>query len=386
MPRPRDPDIPRVESDTYKLGYARAERGQWVVYISTKRVSTGLRATKENVDRVKKIIDREVQARRLGGPTPASLGATQVPSLYSAVERWHAEHIDANPNLSRSYRQGVKDAIAMFMGDADMPLGIHPGIVPAVVDRFSRIKARGGYADSTVARALAHWKRIFGWCQSMGWITANPIDRLSVPSAKAKPKGKRRYTPTETRRIMREAYHRDPELYRLLFFLWSTGMRIHEAIDMRWADISEHSIEIRGKGYNGEKRLRTFTLPPLAEGPHPVAKWRRRIDWILREQMREASERRRGTDRVWRWSDQNSARKVLNAAKEAVDVPTNDRRSFHTLRAMAIHHMRHELGFAKGFVGRICGNSDAVIDAHYDRDLETGEALRYIEDVVKGRK
>lgn len=384
MPRPRDPDITRIESDTYRRGYAREYKGQWVIFLGSRKIYTGLRPVPATIPKVKRRLDAEIEAD-MSGTSTAPVSVQSVPTLWEAVARWYDEHVEGNREMGRSMRQNVVHAIRAFKGEADISLGATPGTVAALADRFSRLKRDCGYAPNTIGAYLRIWKRIFSWTVGMGWLASNPIDMVIVPPPKRLPREKRRYTWRETlgiARVVRSQVYGE-ERYRLMLWQLATGMRIGETLDMRWSDFRDGTLEIRGKGYKGQKRMRLYPVPPPQSGPSAVAKWTRRMDWILREQRRLSADLP-DPDRVWRWTASASLRSAFDKAKSAAGIETSDGRLIHTFRAMASHRFRHTLGFSREYTARICGHSEAVMQSSYDRDLEASEHARIIRDILQG--
>lgn len=376
MGRRPDPKVPRIKSRKYALGYARACRGKWKIFIGSRRFLTPYRATMENADAVRAEIDRrfeQVEAEKAA----AAAGVTPAPSLYAAVDMWYAEFIADNPRTMQSYRDSIRTALLAYSPEGqDMPLENSPACVERLARRMIDIRSRRSDADGTARRYLQTWKRIFTWCVAMGWIPRNPVAMMSLPTPPVKSDARRQYTPAELEAILAAADRINPEFRRLLDFLLLTGMRISEALGMKWEDVTPAGMKIFGKGQKGEKAVRYFPLREFDGGPL--------ADWM--EQIRRILNAQRGLPNggyVWKWPKRHLATYVFDQVRDAVGIAKEGGRAFHTFRAMAEHRMQFDLGLPPAYTARLVGHSVTVAETRYkiiaDADL-MGDVLERLQD------
>lgn len=438
MARPRDPNKRRIESDTYRAGYAVEMGGEWVVRVSSVKRRTGLQATDENVPAVKRIIDQTVEAYRAGqtvGKSLATVAAAQqataatTPSLYTAASMWYDIFIAQKPNLGQAYRNRSWTMILAYTPPGrDIPLDDSRECVERLVRHFSAVKAhvaqvgyepagrqleqaeqarRADQSQNTTRQRLILWKRICRWMVAMGYIRSNPIDLIEIPKGKRRTQELRQYSPAEYDTLIRRLFLIDRETWLLVLWLRFTGMRIHEALGMRRDDIAAGILTIRGKGYEGEKRVRRLPLRWYpAEDRSPVAKWQRVLVAILEAQLREPrrltelyaaadrtgrisiAARRRNFQRghIWGRVASSSYLDILNEAKQQAGIRTEDdiTRAFHAFRAMAEHLMKHVLRLPRDLMLEITGHTAEVHEGHYAIDLSGAELLNELDRLVSG--
>lgn len=123
---------------------------------------------------------------------------------------------------------------------------------------FAQSLIEAGLAPISCARTLAAAKSLFGFCQRMHYLAANPATELALP----------RYENRLAERIMPEQDVREmlaactePRDRVLLHLLYSAGLRVSEACHLRWRNLRAHGDagQITVFGKNG--RTRAIALP-----------------------------------------------------------------------------------------------------------------------------
>lgn len=411
MPRPREERPDRIVSDTYAIGYAIPVNGYYRVHVGSVVEYTGLAETKKNVPEVMKRINRlakrhyeEKEMRRKGIPVPTtgieqanSSEAPALPSLYYAISLWYEEFIRDNSGVGHRYKKSVLNTIKIYTPPGfDIPLSPSNETHQLLVHHFTTRRRLLGGKNNTVQRHLIIWKRAFTWMIEQGWLLRNPIKQMKIPMSETRPEELRRYERKELAKMMRELERFDPETRYLCLWLRLTGMRIDEAISMRWEHIDSEGILIQGKGRNNKKRIRRFPFAaqPL-EGFAPVVVWQRSLQRVLALQ-RERSEQglrgevygRRARKRryiqgfVWGCASQSWFRTILTKAKELAEARTNNGMAFHAFRADAEHQMINRAGLPEAYALKIAGHSKRVFKEHYEIQASSKELLNVINRVA----
>jgi integrase/recombinase XerD len=109
-------------------------------------------------------------------------------------------------------------------------------------------------ASATRARRISTLKSLLGFAAKVGFTATNLGTVLRVPKITGK-LHERLLDEGEVREMIREAAcGRDRTLLRLLYF---SGLRISEAVGIRWIDLGPAGISVVGKG----SRARTVAVP-----------------------------------------------------------------------------------------------------------------------------
>jgi len=119
-----------------------------------------------------------------------------------------------------------------------------------------------GYTTSTIARKIAALKTLFHWLNQHGLAHDDPSLRLKSP--RVEKRAPRLLTQEEVNRLFEAASaSSQPRAARdraLLEVIYSTGMRVSEAIGLRLGDVSLEESEVRCTGRN--TRVRKAPLLP----------------------------------------------------------------------------------------------------------------------------
>jgi site-specific recombinase XerD len=99
---------------------------------------------------------------------------------------------------------------------------------------FAQSLIQAGLAPISRARTLAAVKSLFGFCQRMRYVTANPAAELSLPCY-AKRLAERIVCEEDVRRLVEtDAKPRDRALLRLRY---AAGLRVSEACRLLWRNL-----------------------------------------------------------------------------------------------------------------------------------------------------
>jgi integrase/recombinase XerD len=114
-----------------------------------------------------------------------------------------------------------------------------------------------GYTTSTIARKIAALKTLFHWLHQQGVIGEDPSLRLKSP--RVEKRAPRVLSADEIGRLFEAAaaaaQPRSTRDRALLEVIYSTGMRVSEAINLRLADLSLETNEVRCVGRGNRQRM-----------------------------------------------------------------------------------------------------------------------------------
>ncbi|MBD2079322.1 site-specific integrase [Leptolyngbya sp. FACHB-17] len=124
--------------------------------------------------------------------------------------------------------------------------------------------AKADIKPSTYQVRLWMARRCLNWAVEQGLVTVNPYAAMKAP--KAEKKRIQPFTKAEMRAILAAFEDRSPHYVPLVKFLFATGVRISEAIGLRWKDVDLYagyitiaeSLPIKRSG-NGHTRQRKKT-------------------------------------------------------------------------------------------------------------------------------
>ncbi len=114
-----------------------------------------------------------------------------------------------------------------------------------------------GYTTSTIARKIAALKTLFHWLNQQGIIGEDPSLKLKSP--RVEKRAPRLLSTDEIGRLFEAAaataQPRSARDRALLELIYSTGMRVSEAINLRLADLSLETNEVRCVGRGNRQRM-----------------------------------------------------------------------------------------------------------------------------------
>lgn len=219
------------------------------------------------------------------------------------------------------YRKQLEEAIGFF---GRMQLA---AIEPADIKRYAKHVADRGVAPNTVRLALAPVKALLATAVEEGVIRSNPSAgvRLALTNGDTEDEHVKALSEDELPRLLAEL----PDGWRLFFeFLAQSGLRIGEAVALRWSDVDfdRRRIRVRRRYYRG-----TFASPKSKYGRRDVPISRHiaaelELRWMFEEDV-ERLVFASTTGTVLEHS--NLMGRVLKPAARRASVPWA---SFHTFR------------------------------------------------------
>lgn len=129
-------------------------------------------------------------------------------------------------------------------------------ITAAMLGRHrDELQTKEGLAPGTVNRYLSALSKAFSNAvKEWHWLQDNPLSRVSK---KPEPKGRVRYLSDEERKRLLDACRKSErkELYVIVLFALTTGMRRGELLGLRWQDVDlERRIAVLHNTKNGDRR------------------------------------------------------------------------------------------------------------------------------------
>lgn len=181
--------------------------------------------------------------------------------------------IEAYIEMLRSERKAAENTVLAYRNDLGQFVAYLERALPHDADWASVghddvagfiSEIRAGYSSSTIARKIAALKALFAWLKSQGLTSLNPAVNMRAPKIERAPP--RTLSQEETVRLLEAATNASPaRMLRdraLLEFLYSTGMRVSEAIALRMSDLDLERGEARCAGRGA--RARAAPISPRA--------------------------------------------------------------------------------------------------------------------------
>jgi integrase len=138
------------------------------------------------------------------------------------------------------------DAVARFV--REMRAGVY---FEKVDDRYVRRQRRGGYSGSTIAGALGTLGLVMGRAKRRGLVGSNPVGELERDERPKLEKPERRVLDNaEIRKLLEYGGTLRPLIALLIF----SGLRLGEALGLRWGDIDDDAGFIHVRQQLGRDR------------------------------------------------------------------------------------------------------------------------------------
>jgi integrase/recombinase XerD len=171
------------------------------------------------------------------------------------IELWLERQ--ASPHTRGCYR---RDA-ARLLANVAKPLS---RLTLGDLQGFAQSLIRDGLAPISRARTLAAVKSLFGFCQRMRYVRANPAAELSLPGYE-KRLAERIVGEEEVQRLV--GADAGPRDHALLHLLYAAGLRVSEACGLLWRNVRPRrdSGQITVFGKNGRTRSIALTAPLWSE-------------------------------------------------------------------------------------------------------------------------
>ncbi len=173
-----------------------------------------------------------------------------------------------SPHTIRAYRNDLQRfaaEVASFQNQDLHQIDL-ASLRPEDLRAFLAAVARQGLSKRSQGRALAAVRSFFRWAERRGFSPGNPGLRIRTPRA-SRPLP-RVLTVEEVARILDQQPEDagEPRVLRdraLLELLYSSGLRIAEALQLTWSDFDWHDRSVRVMGKGGKERIVPVGEPAL---------------------------------------------------------------------------------------------------------------------------
>lgn len=279
---------------------------RWVIKLDGKQYSTGLQATAEN----REIAVQKGWAIYYEWVRRGELHKTQYIEKKITFPRAVSDFTDNYlRNKAPKTKELYKRTFALFTDNRQMNEYTILHLLKYAIFRNKNIK--NGWDNYRRA-----YNTFLAWCVKNKYLAETVEINQYFP--KPIPKKVQVFTIDEYMALYNYFVKKDKEFAVLLQLLVSTGLRIHEALELRRTDIIGNTIHILSKD---GKRAETVTISDsLLQTLEALPKWKH------------------GRVFSWQLSAVSRLRKRLNAAMEQNGIPRNGR-SFHELRKTFISIM-----------------------------------------------
>lgn len=200
-------------------------------------------------------------------------------SLAAYLDDWLAARApDLRPATLDTYRRLVRLHIVPHLG-ARRLLDLTPQNLQVWLGELARKEARGGgrLSPRTIRFTLSVLRAALADAERLGILGLSPMRRVRAPRPQARLVPS--YTLEEMRRLDLEAAHH--RLGPLFSFLWQTGLRIGEALALRWSDVDLEDGTLRVQRSAAEVGGRMVLGPPKSlAGLREIALTPRTLDLL----------------------------------------------------------------------------------------------------------
>lgn len=214
-----------------------------------------------------RVWERNQQARVVLGHRPETVvggSSMTLGKLLSAVDSAVWRNLKSYETLLGN----AKDVVA-FLG-AERPIDT---VDSAAVEAVSSEMRHRGLSNGTINRKISALSRMLGYAKRMGWLRDVPhMQRQKEFEGRV-----RWLTRDEERLVVEEFMFRGrPEIASLVQFLAETGLRVGEALRLRWRDCTESSVTVWETKNGGSRtvpltsraREALFSMPIGGERPY----------------------------------------------------------------------------------------------------------------------
>ncbi len=202
--------------------------------------------------------------------------------LSAYMDHWLRAHVEVNlrPTTADSYRRLSRLHILPHLGE--LPLTeLTPQRLQAWVADLSLPQSTGGrrLSPRTVTYAMAILRAALADAVRLGLLERNPFTRVRAP--RPGPRVVASFTLEQVRRL--DAADRDQRLGALFTFLWQSGLRVGEALALRWEDLDLEGASLRVRRNAAEVSGRLIVGPPkTVAGMREIALAPQTVSLLLR--------------------------------------------------------------------------------------------------------
>lgn len=300
MARPRNPDKPRWIRDGVD-GYVTFEEGRAVSVYGSSKKRLGFSDHQRNRKTCLDLHEARVRAlklRRLGVTTDAPV-IGEPRTVKHLVQRFTELRLSDSVEMRRHFRAAIRHyLLGCSLSVTDVEAMAVWLTARGSATRRPRFKGTNSQlaplSPTTLSDYLSHIKQLFGLAVDLGWIPRNPVDLMIVPRRPAD--ATHAAVPWAVAEAAIAIVRKEqPHVARVLEFALLTGMRIHEILGMRRAQIRGDHILVVGKGaarrvneteeaHRERKPKRIIPLMQIDGGEeNPFRQWQERLQRVVSE-------------------------------------------------------------------------------------------------------
>lgn len=271
-----------------------------------KAITGVLRETKREAERDRRVLAVEIEQGE------HSVAPGGVVSVSAFLDYWLEQRRDTlKYNSQVAYERSVRLHIVPFIGNEKLK-----DVTPTLLNRYL-VQLSQQRPAPTVKKVWQHVAMAFSAAYHWQFIDSNPTEFVKSPSARTK---ERQVLSADQLRKLITVTERDyPHYYPLFLLLGTLGLRIGEALALRWSDVDGAQIHIQRtlvmRGSNAtfgtpktKNADRFLTLPPKLHSV--LCALPRNHELVLVNE--------KGNDVMSRFQ----ARRVLHRACDSANVPT----------------------------------------------------------------
>lgn len=164
------------------------------------------------------------------------------PSLAHYTARFLARHVlTIRPTTAAGYATALRLYVLPHLG----PITVAALTTTHILDWLAALR-RAGYARSTIRNALIVLRTVVHAAMMEGLRTTDPIAQVGrTLGGRDHGHTTAPFQPAEFARLVDTLARRNPVVADLAVFLERTGLRIGEALGLRWEDIADASVTVR---------------------------------------------------------------------------------------------------------------------------------------------
>ena len=163
---------------------------------------------------------------------------------------------NASPNTIWAYKNDLGQ-FAEYLAQSQPAESTWAAVSQDALAGYVDTLAKRGYTTSTIARKIAALKTLFHWLTQKGTIQDDPSLKLKSP--RVEKRAPRLLSVDEVNRLFDAAsavsQPRSARDRALLEVIYSTGMRVSEAINLRLGDLNLESSEVKCVGRGNRQRM-----------------------------------------------------------------------------------------------------------------------------------
>jgi len=307
----------------YYKGYAYERNNRIHLSILGRRQSTGLAWDERNRARAMQLLESKIVAE---------LSSTSDMTVQNYWNEWKRLNFkDKTPETAKKYTYAMKHFITENVKMDFIELQEH------IADNVKKC----GLATSTINRELTMLRTIFRYAVDTNMLLKNPVVDSIIP--KSRNQEMVVFSNAEIRHLIdrfRASYF---ELSLLIEFIWITGVRINEAINIKMSDVGADSITINGKGH----RLRYI---PTSFNP--------RIEGIVSNLVQIDPKR----IYLFKWTNSRGVANIVRRSLKKWE-KYESQKMFHAIRRRAVNNMI-ESGVNIQTAAAILGHTIQVMQWH----------------------